>query len=243
MIASESVSKPVPAADLPTGLLTRLALALGRVDLRVVATAIVVLGALAAAFGIYHLQTSRVDPGASTDFFDLDGEDTFVTVLTGASLLAAALGALVAGYSVLGRARLVFHALAGFFAFMALDEVLSFHEGIERSAGVDWQVLYLPIFLVGGVAGIAALVALRGVRIAQLTFLAGGAAWFVAQVLEKIQWSGAGDDEPIAHYNLLMVPEELLEYLGSALWFVAFVLVIRHVLAQSARTPAAVPGD
>jgi hypothetical protein len=241
VIASDSVSKPVPAADLPTGLLTRLALALGRVDLRVVAAAIVVLGALAAAFGIYHLQTSRVDPGSSTDFFDLDGEDTLVTVLTGASLLAAALGALVAGYSVVGRARLVFHTLAGFFTFMALDEMLSFHEGIERTTEVDWQVLYLPIFLVGAVAGIGALLALRGLRVAQLTFLAGGAAWFVAQVFEQIQWGA--DDEPIAHYNLLMVPEELLEYLGSALWFVAFVLVIRHVLAQGARTPAAVPGD
>lgn len=241
MIASESVSKPVPAADLPTGLLTRLALALGRVDLRVVATAIVVLGALAAALGIDHLQTSRVDPGASTDFFDLDGEDTFVTLLTGASLLASALAALVAGYSVVGRARLVFHALAGFFAFMALDEVLSFHEGIERSTGVDWQVLYLPIFLIGGVAGIGALRALRGLRVAQLTFLAGGVAWFVAQIFEQIQWGA--DDEPIARYNLLMVPEELLEYLGSALWFVAFVLVIRHVLARGARTPTAVPGD
>jgi hypothetical protein len=241
VIASDSVSKPVSAADLPTGLLTRLARALGRIDLRVVATAIVALGAFAAAFGIYHLQTSRVDPGASTDFFDLDGEDTFITVLTGGALLAAALGALVAGYSVVGRARLVFHTLAGFFAFMALDEMLSFHEGIERTTGVDWQVLYLPIFLIGAVAGIGALLALRGLRVAQLTFLAGGAAWFVAQVFEEIQWGA--NDEPIARYNLLMVPEELLEYLGSALWFVAFVLVIKHVLAQAARPPAAVPGD
>ena len=237
MIASDQASKPVPAADL----LRRLAVRLGGIDLRLVATAIVTFGALAAAFGIYHLQTSRVDPGSSTDYFDLDGEDTFITILTGGALLAAALGALVAGYSVVGRARLVFHTLAGFFAFMALDEVFSFHEGIERSTGVDWQVLYLPIFLIGAVAGIAALVVLRGLRAAQLTFLAGGAAWFVAQALEKIQW-GAGD-EPIAHYNLLMVPEELLEYLGSALWFVAFVLVIRHVLARAARTPAAVPAD
>lgn len=241
MIASDSVSKPVPAADLPSGLLQRLALALGRVDLRVVALAIVTFGALAAAFGIYHLQTSRVDPGASTDFFDLDGERTFITVLTGWALLAAALGALVAGYVVVGRTRLCFHTLAGFFAFMALDEVLSFHESIERSTGIDWQRLYLPIFLIGAVAGIGALLALRGLRVAQLTFLAGGAAWFVAQVFEEIQW-GAGD-EPIARYNLLMVPEELLEYLGSALWFVAFVLVIRHVLAQGARAPAAVAAD
>jgi hypothetical protein len=241
VIASDSVSKPVPAADLPTGLFSRLALALSRVDLRVVITAIAAFGALAAAFGIYHLQTSRVDPGASTDFFDLDGEETFVTVLTGASLLAAALGAAVAGYVVVGRARLLFHTLAGFFAFMALDEMLSFHESIERTTGIDWQILYLPIFLIGAVAGIGALLVLRGLRVAWLTFLAGGLAWFVAQVFEQIQWGA--DDEPIANYNLLMVPEELLEYVGSALWFVAFVLVIRHVLASSARTPAAVPGD
>lgn len=237
MIVTDPASKPVPAADL----LRRLALRLGGIDLRIVATAIVAFGALAAAFGIYHLETSRVDPGASTDFFDLDGEDTFITLLTGGALLAAALGALVAGYAVVGRARPVFHALAGFFAFMALDETLSFHEGIERTTGIDWQVLYLPIFLIGAVAGIGALVVLRGLRAAQLTFLAGGAAWFVAQTLEEIQWGA--NDEPIAHYNLLMVPEELLEYLGSALWFVAFVLVIRHVLAPGARPPAAVPAD
>jgi hypothetical protein len=242
VIASDQASKlPISAADLPGGLLASLARRLGGVDLRVVILAIVTFGALAAAFGIYHLQTSRVDPGASTDFFDLDGERTFVTVLTGASLLAAALGALVAGYLVVGRARYVFHSLAGFFAFMALDEVFSFHESIERTTGVDWQLLYLPIFLIGAVGGIGALVLLRGLRAAQLTFLAGGLAWLVAQVFEQIQWGA--DDEPIAHYNLLMVPEELLEYLGSALWFVAFVLVIRHVLAQGARAPAAVAGD
>ncbi len=165
-----------------------------------------------------------------------------MTVLTGASLARrGARRALVAGYVVVGRARLVFHTLAGFFAFMALDEVLSFHESIERTTGIDWQVLYVPIFLIGAVAGIGALLVLRGLRVAQLTFLAGGAAWFVAQALEEIQWGA--NDEPIAHYNLLMVPEELLEYLGSALWFVAFVLVIRHVLAPGAQPPAAVPGD
>ena len=242
MIASDQASKlPIPAADLHGGMLTSLARKLGGVDLRVVLIGIVTFGALAAAFGIYHLETSRVDPGASTDFFDLDGEKTFITVLTGGALLAAALGALVAGYVVVGRARLVFHTLAGFFTFMALDEVLSFHESVERSTGIDWQQLYLPIFLIGAVAGIGALLALRGLRVAQLTFLAGGAAWFFAQAFEEIQW-GAGD-EPIAHYNFLMVPEELLEYLGSALWFVAFVLVIRHVLAQGARTPTPVAGD
>ena len=242
MIASDPASKlPIPAADLPGGLISRLARTLGSVDLHVVVIAIVAFGALAAAFGIHHLQTSRVDPGASTDFFDLDGENTFVTLLTGGALLAAGLGALVAGYAVVGRARLVFHTLAGFFTFMALDEVLSFHEGIERTTGIDWQVLYLPIFLIGAVAGLGALLVLRGLRVAQLTFLAGGAAWFVAQTLEEIQWGA--NDEPIAHYNLLMVPEELLEYLGSALWFVAFVLVIRHVFAPGAQPRAAVPGD
>ena len=241
MIASDPASKLlVPAAE-TSGVLRRLASRLGGIDLRLVVATILLFGALAAAFGIYHLQTSRVDPGSSTDFFDLDGERTFVTLLTGASLLAAALGAFVIGSLAVGAARLVFLALAGFYAFMALDEVLSFHESVESTTGVDWQVLYLPIFLIGAVAGIGALLVLRGRRDAQLTFLAGGAAWFVAQVFEQIQWGA--NDEPIAHYNLLMVPEELLEYLGSALWFVAFVLVIRHVLAPGARPPTAVPAD
>jgi len=238
VIAIDPASKlPVAAREPPHDAIRRLATELGRLDLRVVAAAVVGSAALAAAFGIYHLETARVDPGASTDFFDLDGEDTFVTVLTSVALLWAALAALVSGLLAAGRLRPLLHALAGFFAFMALDEGLSFHERIEAAAGIDWQELYIPIFLIGAVAGVGTVIALRGLRAAQLTFLAGGGAWFVAQVLEEVQWGS--DDQPIRLYNWLMVPEELLEYVGSALWFVALVLVIRHLLAHAAPATAA----
>jgi hypothetical protein len=232
---ASNLTVAVPAR--PAGVLRQIAVALARADLRVVGAALAGSALLAAVLGIYHLETARVDPGASTDFFDLDGEDTFITVLTSAALLAGSLAAVAAAHLAAGRLRVVLHTLAGFFAFMALDEGLSFHERIERAAGVDWQELYVPIFAIGAVAGIGLLLALRGLRAAQLTFLAGGAAWALAEISEEIEWGA--NDTPIRLYDWLMVPEEILEYVGSALWFVAFVLLIRHLLA---RIPASTAG-
>jgi hypothetical protein len=244
VIAIDPASKaPAAARESRPGALRRVALALAGADLRLVAVALAASAAVAAALGIYHLETARVDPGASTDFFDLDGEDTFITVLTSLALLAAAVAAVAAAHLAAGRGRLrlFLHALAGFFTFMALDEGLSFHERFEAAAGIDWQELYVPVFLIGAAAGVGLLLALRGLRAAQLTFLAGGAAWAVAQILEEIQWGS--DDRPIGHYEALVVPEELLEYVGSALWFVALVLVIRHLLGPDVAPDAASRAD
>ncbi len=35
---------------------------------------------------------------------------------------------------------------------MAADEALTVHEELERRFGIDWQILYAPVILAGGLA-------------------------------------------------------------------------------------------
>lgn len=110
--------------------------------------------------------------------------------------------------------------LTGLFLLMTLDELMSFHERLEGWTGIDWQRLYLPVFLVSGLAW------LRGVRwqgwpsTLRVLFIAGGVAWALAQVLEFIQWDG---NVQRSFYMYAMIPEEGLEMLGSSFFLFAIL--------------------
>ncbi|MDQ4131123.1 MAG: hypothetical protein M3133_09070 [Actinomycetota bacterium] len=157
--------------------------------------------------------------------FYLDGEG-------GAPALFSA-GLLVAGGALavlLGAGRLApggpvtWLALAAFLAFMALDELLGVHEALERRTGIDWQLLYSPVVLVGGMAWLRALQALRrGHVVARRLLMGGAAAWLAAQILEDIQWT---DGDRLV-YPWMIVPEEMLEMTGSMLFGLAFFVLLK----------------
>ncbi|NUT54964.1 MAG: hypothetical protein HOQ03_03130 [Thermoleophilia bacterium] len=119
---------------------------------------------------------------------------------------------------------------------MAADELLGWHETLERRTGVDWQLLYGPVVVAAGVCALRMMWALRARPRVLATFVGGGTAWLVAQVLEKVQWSG----DTLLHPGLI-VPEELLEMTGSALFGVAMLAVIDS--AARGPAPAAQPGE
>lgn len=109
-----------------------------------------------------------------------------------------------------------------FIIFMAFDEALSFHERIETSLGIDWQVLYLPVMAFGGLAWIALLLRLRGVqRQAGLALAVGAAFWVISQVLEFIQWDGSVRQPGWTAY---VIAEEILESWGSIAFLLAGIL-------------------
>jgi len=146
---------------------------------------------------------------------DLDAEHSVPALYSGLLLVAGG-----AAFLVLSRAGAGLPAalLALLLGFMSLDEVVVVHEKLEAATGVDWQLLYAPLFLLCGVGW---LLVLRrfGLRSAAGVLLVGGAAlWAGSQVLEQIQWDGVAE---VAHYRWYAVPEELAEMGGSLLFLLA----------------------
>lgn len=197
------------------------------------------LGGTIALLGVLGAAYSQAKPGGRLDFtglrsvpLGLDTEYSIPALFSGALLLAAAyagyLAAKVAASRRDGRALLAFGA---FLAFMAVDELLALHEGLEALVGVPWQVLYAPVILIGGLMWTATLVRVWGQREARLCLVGGAAAWFVAQLLERVQY----EDGKLVH-RWTILPEELLEMTGSTLFGLALVLFVRAGMARRERS-------
>ena len=163
----------------------------------------------------------------------LDAEATLPAAWSGFLLVLAAAAAVTTARSQ--GARWPWWALALLFGFMAFDEVVGLHEWLERHAGVDWQLLYLPLMGVGAAAALVALWRLRRLPQLAVGFAASGGAWAVAQALEALQWDGG---HPVNAYGAMMVAEEVLEMAGS-LGF-AFTLLAAAERLASPR-PAVAP--
>jgi len=201
-----------------------------RLDLRLVAA----VGALA----IFAL----VSAGAlfrRVRILNLGEELTVPSAFSGGMLFIAALAAFLLAGRVrpAGVSRLSLIALACVFAFMALDEMIFIHERLEVITGVDWQILYAPIVLVAGVAWVGVLLRLWSHPRAAALWLAGAAAWIVAQGLERAQWDGA-----VLLHPWITVPEEGLEMTGSALFALALLVALQSVLAGEAHARTAKTG-
>jgi hypothetical protein len=155
--------------------------------------------------------------------FDLDIERTVFAFLSGAVLIVAG-GLLLQArrMEVVQRSGL---AMVALLVFMGIDEIAVLHEKLESRTGVDWQILYLPLVVVGGVAALMLLQHVWRDRAVSGLFVAGGAAWGMSLVLEKLEWVNG---EKSAHYVAMMIPEELLEITGSFLIALSILLLIRR---------------
>jgi hypothetical protein len=171
--------------------------------------------------------------------FDLDAELKLPAFAAALILLtAAAVTGLAAAIDPSGPWP--WRVLAALFLLMAADEVVAVHETLEELAAVDWQLLYLPVMAVGGVAWLIALTRLHRLRLAAVLLVAGAAAWATAGLLEAVQWSGPRESEhAVAGYGILMGVEELLEMCGSAAFALAPSIASR-AWAGTARTVPAV---
>jgi len=169
----------------------------------------------AVAVGAVLYEDGRLDSG----IFNLDGEGPRYWVLVSTTLLLAA-----AAVAALARSAPA-TVFAGFLAFMAVDEAFEVHEHLESALSVDWPILYSPVMAAAGLAALTLLRRHGAVRWFRPALVAGGSCWAIAVVLEKLQWTDAGYSA--AHYDAMMIPEELLEATGSYLFAVALALVVR----------------
>lgn len=167
-----------------------------------------------ATLAALHLVGDSLLP-RSPGLIDLDGERNLPTLYSAALLLVSgAAFSLLVQRRILPRSTL---ALATLFLLMSADEALTVHESLERSSGIDWQLLYAPLILAGGLAALHVLHVIPS-RSASMLLLIGIAAWGESQILEFAQWDG---DIPRLGYGRLMFAEEVLEMLGSALFLLS----------------------
>jgi phosphate/sulfate permease len=155
--------------------------------------------------------------------FDLDGERNVPALFSALLLLACAVLAFRLPGSVVPRAvALVF---SGVLVLASLDEATEIHEKLEQRLEVDWQLLYIPVF-VAAVAVWSLLVAgLRRNGFSLTPVLASAGCWIASQALEALQWE---DEGPAPGYTWMMVVEETLEMTGSALLLVGLLVVGRE---------------
>jgi hypothetical protein len=193
-------------------------------DWKIVAVALALLITAAAVCGILAVP-AHGDDSSLWRWFDLDRELNFTTFFSaGLLLINAWLVLLLIRGNQVGR---VAFGLVAIFTLMGFDEVLKFHETLEKTTGIDWQILYSPIILVAGLAW--AYIWLNIAGLTRILWTGGAFAWGSSQVLEAAQWGWfASNSEKADGYNLSMITEELLEMIGSGL----FLLALLRLLAQ-----------
>jgi hypothetical protein len=202
------------------------------VDLRPGALrAAVVLVSLTLAVVLAIAVAGKWGDGRLGTFLDPDAEFQFPAFYSAALLLGAGvLGVLLSrrglGYLVLGLGLL----------YMAVDELVSIHEEMETATGVDWEVLYLPVFGLAAVVLVGLFRRTRQLVPAAVPWLAAGmSCWVVSQVLEFVEWDG---DVMRAGYRYMMFTEEISEVLGT----LGILLALLQVLLPSTGRSDGSPG-
>jgi hypothetical protein len=109
------------------------------------------------------------------------------------------------------------------FAFLGLDEIAALHEAVQDRVNVWGQAVLAPVVVVGVYAWWVTLRQLRSEQPAGTLFLAGAVAWIVSQGID------AAFNE---HWGWTIVPEELVEMAGSALFGLALLVALQPLVAR-----------
>lgn len=167
--------------------------------------------------------------------FHPKGENNVFALWSGGLLAAAAAASWLLGIRA-DRARRRFYAFGVALAALSVDEVLGVHERLEETLGVDWQLLYAPVALLGGGLFLSLLPALGGTGGRRWVLLA-PPAWFVAQAFEFLQWH----DDTMLH-PWMVYPEEVLEMVGSSMLLIGLYASLHQLsLIADRRRPTWVP--
>lgn len=196
--------------------------AVARVNVRPL---VIGLGCFAVLLGI--LGTIVYPGGGDLRVFDLNKEQTFPATFSGMLLLGAGALALLNGVVRCAdpRDRRWWLILALVFAFLGIDEIAALHEAVQDRVHLWGQATLLPIVVAGVVAWWKVLQSLRPQREAALLFVLGAAAWVASQGIDlKLN----------EHVGLSIVPEELFEMLGSALFGLALLVAVKELVAVAA---------
>ena len=205
--------------------------AVSRVDIRKL---LIGIAAFAVVFGILG---SIVYPGGGDlRVFDLNKEQTFPATFSGLLLLGAGFFALLNAVVRCPNPadRLWWLVLAGVFAFLGIDEMTALHEALQDRVHVWGQATLIPIVIAGGIAWWMTLKRLGMHSLAGRLLIAGAVTWALSQGID------AALNE---HWGWTIVPEELIEMLGSTMFGLAMLVAVKEVVpvtVAAERRPAAV---
>jgi hypothetical protein len=190
---------------------------------------------LAAAVGLLAVLGVLYDATGELRAFQVSGEVTegfYVPVLfSWAVLFGAGIASGARSHGAVTPAeRAAWIGVAVLFTFMAFDELLTIHERLEDTLGVDWQLLYIPLIAAGGLAWLSLLTRMPRWSLEQIMWLAGAALWFVSEILEKLEYDA--NDNTVSGFTAMNDAEKVLQFTGSCLFLLVALLAIERL-----RTP------
>ncbi len=168
--------------------------------------------------------------GGDLRVFDLNKEQTFPATFSGLLLFGAGAMALMHGVVRFANPadRRWWLVLAAVFMFLGLDEIAALHEAVQDRVHLWGQATLAPIVLAGVVAWFVALKQLNASTPgAARLFVLGAAAWIASQGIDLVLNERLGAS---------IVPEELLEMAGSALFGIALLVAVRELAAVRSRS-------
>jgi hypothetical protein len=154
-----------------------------------------------------------------------------MVLVSGAVLFVAAALALQVARSDLAGSPTSWNLMAFLFAFIGVDELVTIHEHLEVSAGISWQLIYLPVTLAGAAVWWVLFIRLRardGLLAAGWVTAAG--CWAFAQFLEALFWVANVGHTVAGVEKAIPAAEELSELIGSSLF-----LLVTLALLESGR--------
>lgn len=188
-----------------------------------------VIGGLIAFLGVMGIL--RFAHKDALRLFNLDGERNIPSAFSGLLWLVVALLAYLVARAEIGRA-LAWKVLAVLFVLLAIDEVAEVHEHLQYYAGVDWQLLYLPVVLLAAIAWVAAGRDLHRIGVRLWPFLGATVCGLVAQPLEALEIDS--HHNPRRGFRVMVVSEEVLEMLAGLLLTIAFIGALRALRGRTA---------
>lgn len=171
------------------------------------------------------LAGSAVGAGFEMHLFDLNAEQNVPALFSGGlSLAAGALALLLSRVRIDDSfGRRWWTAIGLVLIFLGLDEITAIHEAIQEETGIHpGQIVLLPLVAVAFAAWLVTLRRLSRSSLAWRLWLGGALAWVVAQAIDLTQ--------PSNQFVASVVPEELLEMAGSAMFLFALLLFARDRL-------------
>jgi len=166
--------------------------------------------------------------GGDLRVFDLNKEQTFPATFSGILLLGAGAFSLLNGVVRCPRAvdRRWWLVLAAVFAFLGIDEITALHEAVQDRIHLWGQASLGPIVVAGAAAGWITLKRLGFHSLSGRMFMFGALIWAGSQGIDLALNE---------HWQWTIVPEELLEMGGSAMFGFAMLVAVREL--AGARSP------
>jgi hypothetical protein len=192
-----------------------------RVEFRPIVIGLILV---AAAFGIQEIFLQTGDyRGHRVPILDINAKETLWATFQGSLLFTVGLLSILIGRlrATPPETKSLWLVLGAVLFVVGADEIIAVHNRFHDVTGVSGQALLIPIAIVGIVAWLRLLGATAKHDRTRRLLIVGAYFWFVSQAIEVLI---QGD------MRWTILPEELLETLGSSCWLFALGYWLRAVL-------------